>query len=408
MVSSSSFYSDNRKDLLGRLDGNTSAVFYSGEVKAMNADTDYRFLPDRNFFYLTGLTRPGFVLVISADKTTLYAPCKDAYKERWHGKRLTFEQISDISGIDTCDIKDIDTYEEDLLCLAKDKEAKVALDGESIMQGPRKYKEVLSGYGKQPIDIRDIMSELRLIKKPYELDQIRKACKATEEALEEMSKLIRPGVTEYELATKLEYEMARRTSQIFAFETIVSCNTNTFYLHHADPESEGEGVAREGGIIQIDCGARVAGYCADISRVYFVGEPCEGDKRMLLLDLIRELRREAFAFIAPGRTFDELNSQMYDICSRWLDKNGLISDNLQNNVRDYYWHNTSHYLGLDVHDTGDRKRKFTSGVCLAVEPGVYIPSWGIGFRIEDDVVVTGSGCELLSSGRDDPEGIIAR
>ena len=407
MVTDSSFYSGNREALKSRLDGDTVAVFFAGEIKDMSADTSYRFQPDRNFFYLTGITRADFVLVISSDETVIYAPAKDSYKERWSGKRLTHEQISGISGIDVSCVKDLELCEEDLLALAKSGK-RIALDGSSIMKGPRKFKETITKQGRQPLDISPVMTELRLIKQPYELDCIREACKATEEALDEMKKLIRPGVSEYELATRLEYEMARRTSQIFAFETIVSCNTNVFYLHHAEPENCGEGVAREGSVIQVDCGARVGGYCADISRVYFVGEPKEGDRRMLLLDLIRQLRREAFSFIAPGKTFAELNSQMYDICKRWLDKQGLISDNLPNNVRDYYWHNTSHYLGLDVHDTGNRTRKFTGGECLAVEPGVYIPEWGIGFRIEDDVVVTPDGCELLSSGRDDPEGIIAR
>lgn len=411
MVTGSSFYRDNRKALTDEMDEGMVAVFYSGELKSMCADTDYRFLPDRNFFYLTGITRPGFVLVISKasdPSCRIYAPSKNALKERWTGKRLTCDEISSISGIPVSHIKDIDTYEEDLISLAKEPEITVAIDGSTVMNGPRKYRDVLKAQGKQPADISGTMAKLRLIKKPYELDSIREAAKATEEALDEMRKLIRPGVTEYELAVKLEYEMARRTSQIFAFETIVSCNSNVFYLHHSDPETSGEGTARDGGIIQIDCGCRVNGYCADISRVYFVGEPSEGDRRMLLLDLIRKLRKKAFSFIAPGVTFDELNSQMYDICLEWLESQGLISDNHQNTVRDYYWHNTSHYLGLDVHDTGDRKRKFTGGECLAVEPGVYIPSWGIGFRIEDDVVVTSGGCELLSSGRDDPEGIIAR
>ena len=129
---------------------------------------------------------------------------------------------------------------------------------------------------------------------------------------------------------------------------------------------------------------------------------------MKLLELIQALRKSAFEYIAPGKTFAGLNSQMYDIAGKWLAGQGLISDNFTvEEVRQYYWHNTSHYLGLDVHDVGPRDREFEAGNCLAVEPGVYIPEWDIGFRIEDDLLVTEDGCLLLSSGKDSPEGIIA-
>ena len=221
-------------------------------------------------------------------------------------------------------------------------------------------------------------------------------------------KMIRPGISEYELYTKLEYEMARRSTMNFAFETIVSCGRNAFYLHHSEPEKDGDGIAMEGSIIQLDLGARVNGYCADISRVFFLGQPSgEDDRRMKLLGLIQDLRKAAFAFIAPGKTFAGLNSQMYDIAGKWLAGQGLIPDNFTvEEVRRYYWHITSLYLGLDVHDVGPRDKEFEAGNCLAVEPGVYIPEWDIGFRIEDDCLVTENGCQLLSSGDDSPEGII--
>jgi Xaa-Pro aminopeptidase len=99
---------------------------------------------------------------------------------------------------------------------------------------------------------------------------------------------------------------------------------------------------------------------------------------------------------------------MYDIAGKWLAEQGLIKDNFsKDDVLAYYWHNTSHFLGLDVNDVGSRDLAFAPGNCLAVEPGVYIPEWGVGFRIEDDVVLTTDGCRLLSSGADDLEGIIA-
>ncbi|MBR3463875.1 MAG: aminopeptidase P family protein [Clostridiales bacterium] len=413
MVIGPVFFTNNRKKLLDKLPDNTAAFIFSGEEKKMDSDSCYRFLPDRNFFYLTGLEKPGFMLILikkeGALSESLFAPVHDSMKERWTGKRMDFSKISEISGIaETC-IRDRDTFADEVFKLAADNSLRFAVDGSSVMEAPRSFAERCRKQSKEHMDISNILTGMRLVKSDEEIDSIVEAARVTEEALAEMKKLIKPGVSEYELYTKLEYEMAKRSSMLYAFETIVSCGTNSFYLHHSDPERDGDGIAKEGSFIQVDVGARVNGYCADISRVYFVGRPdSDDDRRVKLLGLIRELRKAAFAFIAPGKTFAELNSQMYDIAGKWLAEQGLINDNFsKDDVTSYYWHNTSHFLGLDVHDVGPRDSVFACGNCLAVEPGVYIPEWGVGFRIEDDVVLTTDGCRLLSSGADDLEGIIA-
>ena len=407
-----SVYRCNRERFAAALQDRTAALLFSGEEKHMSRDSDYRFFADRNFFYLTGLERPGFVLVIEKNggivSTHIYAPARDSMKERWHGKRMDHSEVAAAAGLSEEDVLDLEKYEEKEFELIKDTGIKIYLDCSSVMDKPFALKKQIEKDGRKVCDLSEITTSMRLIKQPYEIDAIRNAARITEEAIEEMKKLIRPGISEYELYLKLEYEMAKRSSMSFAFETIVSCGNNAFYLHHSDPEKDGDGIAKEGSIIQIDCGARMDGYCADISRVFFVGAPGdEDDKRMKLLGLIQDLRKAAFAYIAPGKSFAGLNSQMYDIAGKWLAGQGLISDNFTvEEVRRYYWHNTSHYLGLDVHDVGPRDREFETGNCLAVEPGVYIPEWNTGFRIEDDCLVTEDGCQLLSSGKDSPEGII--
>ena len=407
-----SFYIENRERFAAALPDRTAALLFSGEEKPMSRDSDYRFFADRNFFYLTGLERSGLILVIEkmggAVTTRLYAPAHDSMKERWHGKRMDFADIAAIAGLAEEDVLDLEKYEEKEYELISSTDINIFLDNSSVMDKPKELKKKVEKDGRKASDLSEITTPMRLIKQQEEADSIKEAAKITEEAIDEMKKLIKPGVSEYELYLKLEYEMARRSSMNFAFETIVSCGRNAFYLHHSDPEKDGDGIAEEGSIIQIDCGARFNGYCADISRVFFVGKPDgEDDKRMLLLGLIQDLRKAAFGFIAPGKTFAGLNSQMYDIAGKWLAGQGLIPDNFTNeDVKCYYWHNTSHYLGLDVHDVGPRDKEFEAGNCLAVEPGVYIPEWNIGFRIEDDCQVTENGCQLLSSGCDSPEGII--
>ena len=370
MSLTSSFFTDNRRRFADKLPDNTVVYLFAGEAKRMCGDTDYRFLPDRNFYYMTGLSRAGLILVIEkkagVTKDILYAPAHDKIAERWGGKRPDFEKLTAISGIE--DVRNDEQFDEEAMAEAKDGNTGLAVDGSSIMEAPRTFTEKITTFGVKPANIAPIITDLRL-----------------------------PGVTEYELYTRLEFEMARRGSLMNAFETIVSCGTNAFYLHHADPEQDGAGVAQEGSVIQIDVGARYQGYCADISRVFFVGRPAGDDKRVALHGIIRKLRQAAFDYIAPGKTFAGLNSQMYDICGRWLAAQGLISDNFcVGDVQKYYWHNTSHYLGLDVHDTGPKDRAFTEGNCLAVEPGIYIPGVG-GIRIEDTVLITENGCERLTS-----------
>ena len=407
-----SVYRQNRERFAAALPDRTAALLFSGEEKQMSRDYDYRFFADRNFFYLTGIERPGFVLVIEkndgAVSSRIYAPARDSMKERWHGKRMAHEDVAAASGFSSDEVFDLEKYEEKEFELIKTTDIKIFLDNSSVMSKPSELRKQIEKDGRKVSDLSEITTSLRLIKQLYETDAIRNAARITEEAIEEMKQMIRPGISEYELYLKLEYEMAKRSSMSFAFETIVSCGKNAFFLHHSDPEKDGDGIAREGSIIQIDCGARADGYCADISRVFFVGTPeNEDDKRMKLLGLIQALRKAAFEYIAPGKTFAGLNSQMYDIAGKWLAGQGLIPDNFTvEEVRRYYWHNTSHYLGLDVHDVGPRDKEFEAGNCLAVEPGVYIPEWDTGFRIEDDCLVTEDGCQLLSSGKDSPEGII--
>ena len=407
-----SVYRQNRERFAAALPDRTAALLFSGEEKHMSRDSDYRFFADRNFFYLTGLERPGFVLVIEKNNgkacSHIYAPARDSMKERWHGKRMDYEDVATAAGLSPDDVLDLEKYEEKEFELIKDTDIRIYLDKSSVMNKPFELKKQIEKDGRKACDLSEITTSLRLVKQPYEIDAIREAARITEEAIEEMKTMIRPGISEYELYLRLEYEMAKRSSMSFAFETIVSCGKNAFYLHHSDPEKTGDGIAAEGSIIQIDVGARSGGYCADISRVFFVGMPGDNeDKRMKLLGLIQTLRKAAFDYIAPGKTFAGLNSQMYDIAGKWLAGQGLIPDNFtEEDVRRYYWHNTSHYLGLDVHDVGPRDKEFEAGNCLAVEPGVYIPEWDTGFRIEDDCLVTEDGCQLLSSGKDSPEGII--
>ena len=402
MIIHKDIYKQRRTQLLNRIPEGSAVFLFAGEGRAMSQDTDYRFLPDRNFFYMTGLSYIGGKLVLvkhedGKEEQMLFALKKDELAERWKGKRDTFDKIASVSGINVEDIYDTEDFDTIIYPLLS--KYRLFTDSTSITE---EYKEFTMAHDVCE-DIGPTLISMRMIKSQEEAEAIAQAAVITEQAVDAVRPLVREGVTELEIYTALEYEMARRGSLIPAFETIVAIGMNSFYLHHSDPEDENGVTARRGDIIQIDVGARCCGYCADISRVFFVGEPedeQQRDRREKLFTLISHLRKEAFSFISPGQSFASLNERMHKITGDALCSWGLLEEGYTDeDVKKYYWHNTSHHLGLDVHDISDRDKLFEPGNCLAVEPGVYIKEWGIGFRIEDDVMVTATGCRLLSSGK---------
>ena len=415
-------FTDHRKRFEDKLPDNTAAVICAGEARQMSQDDDHPFLVDRNFYYLTGIELEGLILLVvkrsGVVTERLYAYTHDEHEERWHGKRPEWSDLSDISGIDVADIRDVEESEEEIYGFFKDHQLTPAFDGSAIMNAPRKLRGQAASVRSNDdiIDIKDILAELRLHKSEEEADMIRKAAAITEEAIEAVREMIVPGATEFDIHARLEYEMRKRGSQILAFQTIVSAGNNAFYLHHGIPETGEEGTVKDGSFVQIDAGARYKGYCGDISRVFFVGYGTdEEDRRIVLLDLIRDLRKTCLDSIAPGMTINNLNRLMHEKTFAFMKEHGLADEGEEVSVaaHKYYWHNTSHHLGLDVHDLSNvlpknyRDMPFEAGFCFAVEPGVYIPEWGVGFRIEDDVMVTEDGCVLLSSGNrgDIPEVI---
>ena len=411
MIFNSEVYKLRREQLINRIPEGSAVFLFAGKGRAMSQDTDYRFLPDRNFFYMTGLSyeEGKLILVKESDgevRTELYALKPDDLVERWHGKRMPFDTVASLSGIDVNDIHDVHDFDEYAYKYLTGY--KLLADGTSIAAESLKF---IADHDTVE-DIGPVLTSMRMVKSKEEADAIAEAAVITEESLEQIKPLVREGVSELEIYTRLEYEMAKRGSLIPAFATIVSIGTNAFYLHHSEPEDSNGVTAKKGDIIQIDVGARCNGYCADISRVYFVGD-CDDDaaavRRQKLLNLIRTLRKEAFAFIKPGESIDTLNSLMRKITGDTLVEWGLLEEGYtEEDVKRYYWHNTGHHLGLDVHDISERGKSWEEGNCLAIEPGVYIKEWGIGFRIEDDVYVTRDGCRLLSSGTDSDESVIVR
>ncbi len=435
------FFIENRREFAMKLPDKCAAFIFSGEYRAMSSDTDYRFLVDCNFYYLTGFERAGSMLLIIRNEELkngyeerIYVQEKNSLKERWQGKRPSFEDVELITGIDS--VESDSCWDEAVLQIIKNAEYKLALDGSSIMDGPRKLRQQIGGLrDDQILDVADTLIRMRMVKKPCEIEAITKAAVITENAVEYMKSFLAERLeqnadsgdaadliwplNETALYTALEYGMARQGSLIPAFETIVAIDDNVFYLHHSEPENDK--VLHDGNLIQLDVGARFEGYCADISRAIYVKnskrpkESFESDKSasdrenkiIRLHELIVKLRKTVYEETKPGLNFKNLNLIVRKVCGDWLVQEGLLDVNYTDeDVARYYWHNTGHHLGLDVHDVCIKDAPFEAGNVLAIEPGVYIEEWGIGFRIEDDILVTADGCRLLSSGCDSLEDFV--
>ncbi len=392
-----SFFRENRQKLFRCLPEKVLVVLYAGRATIMSADTEYPFFANRNFYYFAGIEQEESILLLYRDgdaiREVIFVQTQDPLKERWTGKRLTYDEVVAASGI--AEVHFLPTFEDYMKPYLSDTELPIALE-EGSKSGPCKEfeKQIRSlDDEREMISLEKICARIRMVKEPCELDMIREAIRLTYEATKETCAHIRPGVTELELTSAFDYALAKRGCRVSAFPPIFAAAKNALCLHHMNPT----GIANAGDLIQMDVGGRVAGLCADISRVY----PASGkfdERQLALYAAVRSLQETAFRTIKPGVTLSEVNEATKKAARDLLIPLGLLDTGTESHkdVTNYYWHNVSHHMGHDVHDVSLRELPLEAGMVITVEPGLYVEEWMTGFRIEDDVVVTANGCELLS------------
>jgi len=387
------FFSRNRTKLAGMLPDSCAVLMFAGRAPHKTADEQYPFFANRNFFYLTGIEQEESVLMmIKANgqiRETLFIRPRDLMAERWVGRRLTREEAGNRSGIES--VSGLDALQPQIdewtaipgQTLYLDLKA----DDAQVMECRRQLAEQRAG-----VDIRDVSNRLirmRMIKQPEEIALIRKAVELTHEGIEAIVRSIRPGRFEYQVWGAFQRALDEKGCLAPAFPTIIATGENALCLHYMTPFSQ----IAENDLVLIDVGAVVGGLNADISRVF----PASGrftERQRQVYDLVRACQETAFEAIQPGIQMKEVNDACRETARKGLVKLGIMSE--EGNAADYYWHNVSHHLGIDVHDPADREVPLEPGMVLTVEPGIYVPEWRVGIRIEDDVVVTPSGCTNLS------------
>lgn len=397
------------------------AIFAGANLARRANDTEYRFRQESDFWYLTGFEHPDAVAVLRTDggpAYTLFVQPREKEAEIWTGARPGVDGAKSNFGADAAfAIGELASELPKCLEGAKRVHLQVGRDAhvDSIVVAKLDEMRSRSRLGITPaseiVDPREIVHELRLFKSSEEVELMRQAAAITSDAHFEAARIARGGTHEYELEAILDYTYRRRGGWGPAYGTIVAGGVNATVLHYVANDKP----LTDGDLVLIDSGCEFGGYASDVTRTYPVGGKFEQSRRAVY-EVVLEAQLKGLDLCGPGRTLPEI----HEITTRTLVEGmvslGLLAGTVDDLIaseayKPYYMHNTSHWLGLDVHDAGayslDKKpRKLETGMAFTVEPGIYIAPdaedapehlRGIGVRIEDDVVITSAGHENLSA-----------
>ena len=397
-------FENRRKKVFDQMKDNSVAILFSGVSKIASEDEALPFCVNKNFFYLTGIKQEHSALMlikgIGEKRVYLFIDQYNELKEKWTGKRLTPEAAALIS-----DIKNVYTSEnlETMLSLALSNEKNQYGDIDCIyldLTSPEQklkddfYMKDLSvklqlDFNKDIVDIYPILRDLRMVKSTAEIENLVKAIEKTNNGISYMISKLKPGMQEHELADYFELYGRLNDRSTLAFSTIVASGKNATCLHYP---SQGD-VVRENDLILFDLGYNHEEYSADISRTYPVNGKFEGIQAKIY-EAVLNCNKAIIQMIKPGLTLKDLQEFATEYLRKQCINSGLMDIN--DDIRNYYYHSCSHHLGLDTHDISLREKPLENGNVITVEPGLYFANYGVGVRIEDDVLVSDDGAVVLS------------
>ena len=392
-------YSIRRERLIKDLAGNSTIVLFSGNTVMKSEDEGYPFDVNRNFYYLTGLENESMVLVVSCIdgniSESLFILPYDELLAKWVGGRMSSEEASEISGVDNVqDYADLDDYLASLLNRQRHNPGyKMYFDlwhyaaNQDLSDGAKYANKLRTNYPSLEIkDIYPVISKMRMVKDDYELTCIKQAIAITNAGVRQMMSTIRPGMNEMAMEGLFNYVLASNVCGKNAFKSICASGKRATILHYSDNNQ----AINEDELFLCDLGATFKNYCADISRTFPAGGKYS-DRQKEIYEIVLGAQKIVEENAKPGITLRALNKLVVDYYTAELPKHGLNKD-----VSEYYFHGVSHHLGLDCHDVNTGNVPLAPGNVITNEPGLYIEDENIGIRIEDDLLITGTGCEVLS------------
>ncbi len=393
-------YEKRRNHVIEEMEQKSILLLFSGTESHISADDYYPFEANRHFFYLTGLRREHMVLamdnIAEKPKTVLFIPKVDPDMERWTGKMVTADEAKEISGIE--DVRTLDELSGYISRCTSDYEVEnfyfdcFRNDVEDMADyNVLKAKEYGEKFpGCRIINLHPLVSKLRMQKDEGEVELTRQAIEITKKGLEHVMRNLKPGKKEYQVQADFEYMIQNLGADGVAFSTIAGSGINGTMMHYVTNDAE----CADGSLILLDLGARYKGYNADITRTYPVNGKYSERQRQVY-DIVLKANRTVAARAKAGMTTKELNDIARKVLAEGCIKLGLIEK--EEDIGTYYMHGVSHHLGIDVHDvTVSDCAKLQPGAIISNEPGLYIDEWEIGIRIEDDMLITEDGCEVLS------------
>ncbi len=396
------------------------AVIPTAGERLRNRDTHYPYRYDSHFYYLTGFPEPEAALVIVAGaepRSLLFCREKNPERETWDGFRFGPDGARERFGVDeSYPIAELDGKLAELLGDQPALYYPVGADPEwdaramAWLNAVRAKARAGVGAPERVQDVRALVDEMRLVKDSHELGVMRRAASISAAAHRRAIRAARPGRFEYELEAELLHEFRRCGARFPAYSPIVAGGANACVLHYVSNDDR----LRDGELVLIDAGCELAGYASDITRSFPVGPRFSAAQRAVY-ELVLAAQAAAIDRVRAGNAWNEPHDAAVRVLAQGMLDLKLLSGSLdevleKETYKRFYMHRTGHWLGLDVHDAGDYKRagkwrSFAPGMVLTVEPGIYIRAAeevpealrGIGIRIEDDALVTETGCELLTA-----------
>lgn len=397
-----SYYSRLRASLASKMKPGSLMVLFAQDEMPRNGDQCHTYRQSSDFYYLTGLDQEKCILILFPDhpvesqREILFTVRTNESMVTWYGHKYSFEEASALSGVKT--VKWLDDFESTLRELIFKADA-VYLNAN---ENPRFTTELEVREDRWSEKIRQwfplhtlhraapLISEMRLCKQPEEIERMKKACNITRSAFLRLLDFVKPGIWEYEVEAAITHEFIRNGCSGNAYYPIVASGANACILHYISNDAK----LKKNELLLLDFGAEYGNYAADLSRTIPISGKFSKRQKACYNAVLRTMKK-AKNLIIPGTTIEKINKEVCMMMEEEMIGLGLFTARQvrQQNPAEplyfkYYMHGNSHFIGLDVHDTGTRQTTLLPGMVLSCEPGIYIKEEGIGIRIENDILVT--------------------
>ncbi len=387
----------NRERLVKELKPNSLALFNSNDIMPTNADGTMPFKQNTDLFYLTGIDQEESILVVCPNfpeeryREVLFLREPNELLEKWEGHKLTKQEAQEISGAKTVAwVGDFPKLFHHMMAMGNVENVYLNTNEHyrsDVVVESRDARFIEWCKSRYPLHqynrVAPIMAKLRRVKQKREIELMQRACDITEKGFRRVLGFTRPGVWEYEIEAEFIHEFISNRSKGFAYTPIIASGKNNTVLHYLDNNQQ----CKDGDLILLDVAAEYANYASDLTRTIPVNGKFTKRQKDVYNAVLR-VHREAFKMLRPSVVYFEFQKEIEKLMQSELIKLKLIDKkDGPDAFRKYFYHGTSHMLGLDVHDVGNMHDKVQVGSVWTIEPGIYIAEEGFGIRLENNVVI---------------------